>query len=84
MMPTVRVRLFAGLRETIGAREISVSLDDGATVDDLRRRIGEEHPLVRTLLESSVAAVSEEYVPADHRLNDGDDVALIPPVSGGR
>ena len=82
-MPTVQVRLFAGLRETIGAREISVTLDDGATVADLCRRIGEEHPLVRTLLESSVAAVAEEYVPAEHRLRDGDDVALIPPVSGG-
>jgi molybdopterin converting factor subunit 1 len=82
-MPTVRVRLFAALRETIGAREITVTLDDGATVGDLCRRIGEEHPLVRALLGTSVAAVAEEYVPADHRLRDGDDVALIPPVSGG-
>jgi molybdopterin synthase catalytic subunit len=83
-MPTVRVRLFAGLRETIGAREICVSLDEGATIADLCRRIGEEHPLVRPMLSTAVAAVAEEYVAADHRLRDGDDVALIPPVSGGR
>jgi molybdopterin synthase catalytic subunit len=82
-MPTVRVRLFAALRETIGAREISIALREGATVDDLRARIAEEHPLVRVLLGSSVAAVAEEYVPADYRLSDGDDVAFIPPVSGG-
>jgi molybdopterin converting factor subunit 1 len=82
-MPTVNVRFFAALRETIGAREITVTLDDGATVDDLCRRIGDDYPLVRALLPSAVAAVDEEYVAPDHRLRDGDDVALIPPVSGG-
>jgi molybdopterin converting factor subunit 1 len=83
-MPIVTVRLFAGLRETIGAREITVALADGATVEDLCVRIGEEHPLVRSLLGAAVAAVDEEYVPASHELRDGDMVALIPPVSGGR
>jgi molybdopterin converting factor subunit 1 len=82
-MPTVNVRLFAGLRETIGAREITLTLRDGATVEDLRARIGEEHPLVRPLLSAAVTAVDEEYVPASHELHDGDVVALIPPVSGG-
>jgi molybdopterin synthase sulfur carrier subunit len=82
-MPTINVRLFAGLRETIGAREITVTLNGGATVEDLCVRIGEEHPLVRPLLKTAVAAVDEEYVPASHELHDGDMVALIPPVSGG-
>jgi molybdopterin synthase sulfur carrier subunit len=82
-MPTLNVRLFAGLRETVGAREITVKIDDGATVADLCRRIGDEYPLVRVLLASAVAAVGEEYVPASYQLHDGDMVALIPPVSGG-
>ena len=83
-MPTVNVRLFAGLREMIGEREIRVSLADGATVSDLQTRIGEDHPIVRPFLRTLVCAVDEEYVPGGHVLKEGDLVALIPPVSGGR
>jgi molybdopterin converting factor subunit 1 len=79
----VNVRLFAALRETIGQPQIAVTLRDNATVDDLLAQIADAHPLVRPLLPSTIAAVDEEYVTADHRLRDGDDVALIPPVSGG-
>jgi molybdopterin converting factor subunit 1 len=82
-MPTVRVMLFAGLRETIGQREIDVHVPDGATIDTLRERIGEEYPMAKAILPVVVCAVDEEYVTPDHPLRDGDRVALIPPVSGG-
>ena len=82
-MTTVHVRLFASLRELIGERTISVDLADGATVGDLRARIGETYPNVQPFLPSIICAVDEEYVPGDHVLRDGDNVALIPPVSGG-
>lgn len=82
-MPSVNVRLFAGLREMIGARDIVIDLPDGATAGDLRTKLGELYPLVLALLPSVVCAVDEEYVDASHLLRDGDDVALIPPVSGG-
>ena len=80
---TVRVRLFAGLREAVGQPEILVVLPDGATVAELRDRIGEAYPVTQALLPIVVFAVDEEYVDADHRLRDGDEVAVIPPVSGG-
>ncbi len=83
-MPTVNVRLFAGLKEMIGAREITLALPDGATIHELRACIGETYPLVKPLLSTTVCAVGEEYVPVTHLLRDGDLVALIPPVSGGR
>ena len=83
-MPTVNVRLFAGLREMIGEREIRVSLTDGAAISDLLARIGDDHPIVRPLLRTLVCAVEEEYVTGGHLLKEGDLVALIPPVSGGR
>ena len=83
-MPTVTVRLFAGLREMIGEREIRVSLADSATVTDLLARIGEDHPIVRPLLRTLVCAIDEEYVTGGHLLKEGDLVALIPPVSGGQ
>ncbi|MEX0750070.1 MAG: molybdopterin converting factor subunit 1 [Dehalococcoidia bacterium] len=83
-MPTVSVMLFAGLREIVGQREIDVTLPEGATVDALRDRIGEDYPMTRAVLPTVVCAVGEEYVSGDEALREGDRVALIPPVSGGR
>jgi len=82
-MATVHVMLFAGLKEIIGQREIDVAVPEGASVDELRDRIGAAYPLAQAVLPTVVCAVDEEYVPPDHRLRDGDRVALIPPVSGG-
>ncbi len=79
----VNVRLFAGLTEIVGARQIELDLADGATVGDLREKMAEKFPAVGPFLSSLVCAVNEEYVPAGHHVREGDDVALIPPVSGG-
>lgn len=83
-MPTVNVRLYAGLRDAVGARDICLELADGATIGELRDTLGARYPLVRPFLPTLVYAVDEEYVPVEHPLRDGDHVALIPPVSGGR
>ena len=82
-MTTVHVRLFAGLHQLIGEREVEVHLPDGATVEVLRERMGELYPVTLPLLPTLVCAIEEEYVPGDHPLQDGAHVALIPPVSGG-
>jgi len=81
---TVTVRLYAGLRDLVGAREITMDLPAPATVATLRDRLGAEHPRVLPMLPVLVCAVDEEYVPVEHPLRDGDRVTLIPPVSGGR
>lgn len=83
-MATVNVRLYAGLQDMIGARDVKLQLPDGATIGQLRERLGEEYPVVQAFLPTLVCAVDEEYVPSEHVLRDGDHVALIPPVSGGR
>lgn len=82
-MTNVSIRLYAGLRDLVGARDIEMELPPGATVELLRSRFGERYPAVEPLLPSLVCAVDEEYVPPEHVLRDGDHVALIPPVSGG-
>jgi molybdopterin synthase catalytic subunit len=79
----VNVRLFAGLHDLIGQRDLTLELRDGSTVDQLRERLGEQYPVVTPFLATLVCAVDDEYVDIDHQLQDGDDVALIPPVSGG-
>ncbi|MBV9424954.1 MAG: molybdenum cofactor biosynthesis protein MoaE [Solirubrobacterales bacterium] len=74
----MRVRLFAGLRERAGAPELELELPEGARVGDALER-------VRALTEgmSVVMAVNQEYAEPDLPLHGGDEVALIPPVSGG-
>ena len=79
----VRVRVFAGLAQMIGAREFDLDVP-GADVAAVRRAVAAAHPIVEPFLRNVVCAVGEEYVPDTHRLRDGDEVALIPPVSGGR
>jgi len=79
----VRVRLFAGLKELAGGPEVMVDLEEGATVKDLEDRLGREYPRLKPLLASLAFAVDEEYKARDHALRDDDEVALIPPISGG-
>ena len=79
----VNVRLFAGLHDLLGKRDVVLELAEGATVLQLREQLADEYPIVRPYLTTLVCAVGEEYVPEEHRLQEGDDVALIPPVSGG-
>ena len=74
----ISVRLFAGLREQAGVRERSIELPDGATVADIWAplELGEEPA-------GLLYAVNRGYADRAAELADGDEVALIPPVSGG-
>ena len=76
----VTVRLFAILRERAGAQELTLELPDGASVNDALASA----PLV-ALAEGVplVMAVNREYAGGEHVLDAGDELALIPPVSGG-
>ena len=74
----VTVRLFAMLRERAGAREVTLELPDGARVRDALDELGD---LAAGL--PLVMAVNREYAREDHALAAGDELALIPPVSGG-
>jgi molybdopterin synthase catalytic subunit len=74
----VTVRLFAMLRERAGASTMTLDLPDGARVADALDALSE---LAEGL--PLVMAVNREYASADHRLDAGDELALIPPVSGG-
>jgi molybdopterin synthase catalytic subunit len=74
----VRVRLFAQLRERAGAHEVEIELPDGALVSDALERLGEVTDGIRVVM-----AVNHEYADPDVSLAPGDELALIPPVSGG-
>lgn len=80
----VHVRLFAMLRERAGRGSVEVELDEGATVEDALEAVGRQHDLHELIARMPVTmAVNRDYAEGDHPLNEGDELALIPPVSGG-
>ena len=79
---TVTVLLFASYAEAIGRSSIELDVTSGATVKDVVDMVREMGDSDR-LPAAPMVAVNEEYTSRDHRLRDGDEVALIPPVAGG-
>jgi len=79
----VRILYFALLRERAGERQEELELPEGATVDDLKSRLGEVHPNLAEPLETALIAVNKEYAFPHETLKEGDEVAVFPPVSGG-
>ena len=80
---TVRILLFAGLRERLRSDWVELELPEGATVAELLAALGEQHPALRELLPPCRVAVEQEFVSPGHPVRAGDEVAVIPPVSGG-
>ncbi|MBX5490182.1 MAG: molybdopterin converting factor subunit 1 [Chloroflexi bacterium] len=79
----VRVRYFAGAREAMGRAEEMRELPAGATVGALLARLRDEEPRFARLSPDMMVSVNFEYRAPDHPLAEGDEVAVIPPVSGG-
>lgn len=77
-MPTVR--LFARTRDLAGADSIQV---DAATVAELRTRLREKVPALEGLLPRCAIAVNESFADDAQSISNSDEIALIPPVSGG-
>jgi molybdopterin converting factor subunit 1 len=78
----VSVRFFAFYRERAGTSQTEVDLPDGATPKELLIQLRSMYPSL-PLSDSVLIAVNSEYVTQWATLHDGDEVAFIPPVSGG-
>jgi molybdopterin converting factor subunit 1 len=79
----VRVRLFASLREAVGASEIELDLPEGATAEEAWQSLAREHADLASRRARLTAAVNRRYAAFDTPLCDGDEVVFVPPVSGG-
>jgi MoaE-MoaD fusion protein len=80
---TVNVRLFAGVRDRIGAETVSISMPVESSIADLQAELAARHPEAAALIGRSAVAVNGEYATADQSISATDEIALIPPVSGG-
>jgi len=79
----VTVRLFATYREIVGSKALEVRLSDGATLRALLDSLYANHPRLKGYEETMLLAVNHEFAEPAARLREGDEVALMPPVSGG-
>lgn len=83
MRRSYRVLVFAQLKDELGSSTIDVELDEGATSGELRRTLIERHPRMEALFARSMIAVNAEYADDTTPLGPRDEIAIIPPVSGG-
>tara|TARA_B100001245_G_scaffold182559_1_gene140640 strand:- start:702 stop:974 length:273 start_codon:yes stop_codon:yes gene_type:complete len=79
----LNVRLFALYRERAGKNIVTVAVADGATVSDLTNEVRRQIPNLAPPEVKIVVAVNTDYADSEVVLQPGDDVCLIPPVSGG-
>jgi MoaE-MoaD fusion protein len=79
----IRILVFGVLKDLIPESAASLELPDGARVRDLLDRYSQSFAGRDALWQALAVAVNREYVPVSYALHDGDEVALLPPVSGG-
>lgn len=83
MSLTIEMRYFAIVRETLGRAEERRTVADGASAGEVFDGLVAEEPRLARLRTATMLMVNQRYVRADHVLEEGDELALIPPVSGG-
>ena len=78
----VNILLFGIIKEIIGKPEVSYEIADNLRVDELKQQISQDYPELNNL-NSVLIAVNNEYASDERMLQEKDEIALIPPVSGG-
>lgn len=79
----IKVRFFAVYREVVGQPQIDLEIDDGSNLGDLLELLFDLCPKLKRWSDSIVCSVNRKYADPDAVLHQGDDIALLPPVSGG-
>lgn len=80
---TIQVLFFASCSDIVGSRKLDLEADSGHSVQDLLNDLITRFPKLSRMERSLMVSVNQSYVDRSQQLKDGDEVALIPPVSGG-
>ncbi|MCL6443023.1 MAG: molybdenum cofactor biosynthesis protein MoaE [Alicyclobacillus sp.] len=79
----VTVRLFAGLAETLGARQLTLEVAPNTRAGELKAALVARYPYAAEQIARALVAVDRAYAPDDHVVLEGAEIAFIPPVGGG-
>lgn len=82
-MKEVRILCFGILRERLGQKWLTIQISEGTTVATLRTKLKKMYPNEKNLLQSCMFSKNQHYVTTDEPITREDELALIPPVSGG-
>ena len=80
---TIHILFFAAYREFLGQGDLTLQLSEGATVADLLRILWDRGGAFTMLPANPVVAVNREFASLERELEEGDEVAFVPPVAGG-
>ncbi|HEY1801156.1 MAG TPA: molybdopterin converting factor subunit 1 [Terriglobales bacterium] len=79
----IQVLFFGMLKDSAGRERELLDVPDGSTIDDVATQCVKQFPGIKALLPSLAIAINQEYAAPEAKLKDGDEVAFLPPVSGG-
>jgi molybdopterin synthase sulfur carrier subunit len=79
----VRVLFFAGVKDAVGTEQVVLTLPEGASIAEMRGRLKGRFLRAAPHIDGSRLAVNQVFANDSDILSDGDEVAVIPPVSGG-
>jgi molybdopterin converting factor small subunit len=82
-MTSLTVQLFASIRDAAGREEVVVDLPEDASAADLKGEIARQMPAVEPHMESAAVVINHRVARPHDPIRPGDEVALLPPVSGG-
>ena len=80
---TITIKFFASIREKINSDSVTWSAVPETSIRDIIFRISEEFGIEELVLKSCLYALNGEYVDITEKIKNGDEIAVIPPVSGG-
>jgi len=79
----INLKFFGQLRELTGRSDEQIEVEPGAKIEELARVLAERFPKINKHLAVVSFSVNSEYVRKEKQLQDGDEVGLLPPISGG-
>lgn len=79
----IRLKFFASAREIVGTKDLDMDIEKGSKAKDVLDRLKEKYPGLKKLDGQLILAVNKQTGRADKMIEDGDEIAVLPPVSGG-
>ncbi|MBI1246311.1 molybdopterin synthase sulfur carrier subunit [bacterium] len=79
----IRIKLFALAQDLAGAEEVTLDVAPGATIETVREALANQVPELKSMLVSCAFAINNEYATTSSPVEPEDEIACLPPVSGG-